>query len=93
MRKSEKLFSRTAAHTGTPNITAHMSSCKPSTGHSVLELLESRALDRATMSLANWPESCVAAATTIVITISIRSVAILSCCYFLGGEGQDSEFC
>ena len=36
------------------------------------------------------PESlatCVEASTTITITISIRSVAILSCCCFGGGGG------
>ena len=32
-----------------------------------------------------WPESCVEAAITIVITVYISSVTILSSC-FLGGE-------
>ena len=50
-------------------------------------LLESQVLYRPGYCELSWPESCVEAATTIVITISIRSVAIISCCFFGGGGG------
>ena len=51
-------------------------------------VLESQVLDLATIAKLSWPEHCVEAATTIIITISIRSVAILN--YFLVGGGRDS---